>query len=97
MFIEVKKLQNLKVFLSIQLPSWPALHGQAWNSALGPFSIASKGVSQVKNPSGSAGDARITGSILGPEDPLEEAMATHSKYCCLENPVDRESGGLNSP
>ena len=26
---------------------------------------------------------------LGQEDPLEESMATHCKYSCLENPVDR--------
>jgi len=26
---------------------------------------------------------------LGWEDPLEKEMATHSKYPCLENPMDR--------
>ena len=26
---------------------------------------------------------------LGQEDPLEEGMATHSMYSCLENPLDR--------
>ena len=26
---------------------------------------------------------------LGQEDPLEEEMATHSQYSCLENPIDR--------
>ena len=26
---------------------------------------------------------------LDQEDPLEEGMATHSKYSCLENPIDR--------
>ena len=26
---------------------------------------------------------------LGLEDPLEEGMATHSQYSCLENPMDR--------
>ena len=26
---------------------------------------------------------------LGREDPLEEEMATHSRYHCLENPMDR--------
>ena len=25
------------------------------------------------------------------KDPLEEGMATHSSYSCLENPVDRGS------
>ena len=26
---------------------------------------------------------------LGQEDALEKEMATHSKYSCLENPMDR--------
>ena len=26
---------------------------------------------------------------LGQEDPLQEGMATHSSYSCLENPMDR--------
>ena len=26
---------------------------------------------------------------LGPEDPLEEEMATHSSILCLENSIDR--------
>ena len=26
---------------------------------------------------------------LGQEDPLEKGMATHSKYSCLENSIDR--------
>ena len=25
---------------------------------------------------------------LGREDPLEKEMATHSRYSCLENPMD---------
>ena len=25
------------------------------------------------------------------EDPLEKEMATHSRYFCLENPLDREA------
>ena len=32
----------------------------------------------VKNPPANA----------GPEDPLEEGMATHSSISCLENPTD---------
>ena len=28
---------------------------------------------------------------LGQEDPLEEGMVTHSKYSCLENPMDRRA------
>ena len=43
----------------------------------------------VKNLSASAGDVRDVGSIPGQEDPLEKGMATHSKYSCLENPMDR--------
>ena len=27
---------------------------------------------------------------LGWEDPLEEGVATHLQYSCLENPMDRE-------
>ena len=26
---------------------------------------------------------------LGQEDPLEKELATHSKYSCLENPMER--------
>ena len=34
---------------------------------------------------------------LGWEDPLEEAMATHTSISCLETPMDREEpGGLQS-
>ena len=34
---------------------------------------------------------------LGQEDLLEEAIATHSKYSCLGNRMDREGpGGLRS-
>ena len=51
----------------------------------------------VKNLPTNAGDARGTGSIPGSEDPLEEGMATHIQYSSLENPRDRESGGLPSP
>ena len=42
----------------------------------------------VKNLSASAGDVRDVGSVPGQEDPLEKGMATHSKYSCLENPMD---------
>ena len=28
---------------------------------------------------------------LGQKDPLEREMATHTQYCCLENPIDRGS------
>ena len=34
---------------------------------------------------------------LGWEDPLEERVATHLQYSCLENPTNREDpGGLQS-
>ena len=33
-------------------------------------------------------------SILGLEDLLKEGMAAHSSIPCLENPMDREAGGL---
>ena len=34
---------------------------------------------------------------LGWEDPLEEGVATHLQYSCLENPMDREEpDGLQS-
>ena len=42
----------------------------------------------VKNPSASAGDIRDKDSVLGQEDPLEEGMAIHSSYSCLQNPID---------
>jgi len=42
--------------------------------------------SVVKNPPVIAGDVGLS---LGREDPLEEEMATHSKYSCLGNPMDR--------
>ena len=33
---------------------------------------------------------------LGGEDPLEEGMATHIQYPCLENPMDRGAWRLQS-
>ena len=52
MFIEVKKLQNLNVFLSIQLCSAGLLRMGRGNvdSALGPFSIAPKGTFPGQEP-----------------------------------------------
>ena len=35
--------------------------------------------------------------ILGQEYPLEEEMPTHSKYSCLENPMDRGAWPYYSP
>ena len=43
----------------------------------------------VKNPSASVGNVRDMSRSLGWEDPLEEGMATHSSYSCLENSMDR--------
>ena len=41
-----------------------------------------------------AGDSRDMGSFSGLERSLEGKMATNSKNSCLENPMDREPGGL---
>ena len=35
-------------------------------------------------------------SILGLEDLLKEGVAAHCSISCLENPMDREAGGLQS-
>ena len=43
----------------------------------------------VRNLSANAGDARSAGSVPGRDNPLEEEMATHSSYFCLEKPMDR--------
>ena len=48
----------------------------------------------VKNPPISAEDIRDPGSILGPEDPMEEGMATHSSILAWRTPRTEESGGL---
>ena len=47
----------------------------------------------VKNPPANAGD---TGSILGPEDPLEEGMAVHSSILAWRIPWTEEPGGVQS-
>ena len=47
----------------------------------------------VKNPPANAGDA---GSVLGPEDPLEEGMAAQSSILAWEIPWIEEPGGLQS-
>ena len=41
---------------------------------------------QIKNPP-TVQETQV--QYLGWEDPLEKAMATHSQYSCLENPMDR--------
>ena len=48
----------------------------------------------VKNPPISAGDAGDVGSVLGPENPLEEEMATHSSILDWEISWTEEPGGL---
>ena len=53
----------------------------------------------IKNPPGNAGDIKDTGSIPGPEDPLEEGLAT-LHYSCLENRMDRgamDTGSYDGP
>ena len=45
----------------------------------------------VKYQLANAGDVRNLSLIPGLEDPLEEGMATHSNYSCLENPMDRQA------
>ena len=47
----------------------------------------------VKNPLVNAGDS---GLILGLGRPPEEGKGSPPQYSCLENPVDREPGGLQS-
>ena len=41
----------------------------------------------------SAGDTEDAGSILGPEDPLEKEMATHSSVLACEIPWTEAPGG----
>ena len=50
----------------------------------------------VKNPTANAEDARHSGSVLGWEDPLEKAMATHSTILTWKIPQREEPGGLQS-
>ena len=42
-----------------------------------------------KEPTASAGDTRVKGSIPDAEDPLEEGIATHSGIHAWRIPVDR--------
>ena len=61
------------------------------------FFRASQVALMVKNPPANAGDIRDTVRSLGREDPLEEGMATHSSYSCLENlPRTEQPSGLQS-
>ena len=50
----------------------------------------------VKNPPASAGGARDTVSIPGPEDSLEKEMATRYSVLAWKIPGAEEPGGLQS-
>ena len=53
-------------------------------------------VIMVKMPAANAGDIRDPVPSLGPEDPLEEGMATHSRILAWKLPWTEEPGGLQS-
>ena len=50
----------------------------------------------VKNPPANAGDIREGVQLLGWEDPLEKAMATHSSILDWRIPWSEEAGRLQS-
>ena len=50
----------------------------------------------VKNPPANTGDIRDTGSIPGSKRSPGGGQGSPLQYSCLENPMDRESGGLQS-
>ena len=50
----------------------------------------------TKHNTANAGDTRELGLSLGEEDPLEEGMATHSRFLPGESPWTEEPGGLQS-
>ena len=56
------------------------------------LSLGFPGGPNDKRPSCNAGDSRDAGSILGREDPLEEAMATHSSILAWRIPWTEEPG-----
>ena len=64
------------------------------------FKCDGKAASQVAlvvmNPPANAGDLRDVGSILGQEDPLEEAMATHSSILAWRIPRTEKPSWLQS-
>ena len=49
---------------------------------------------QVKNPLAMQETQEMRVQFLGWEDPLEEAMATHSSILAWKIPLTKESGGL---
>ena len=54
------------------------------------------GGSVIKNPPANAGDARDRGSIPGSGRSHGEGNGNPLQYSCLENPMDRGPGGLQS-
>ena len=58
--------------------------------------MASQVALVVKNPPANAGDFRDPGWSLSGEDPLEEAIATHSSILAWRIPWTEEPGGLQS-
>ena len=66
---------------------------------LGPFMTNSRGFpggSVVKNPPANAGDVGDMCSILGPEDALEQEMATHSSILAWKIPWTEEPGRVRA-
>ena len=57
---------------------------------------ASQGALVVKNLPANAGDIETWVQSLGWEDPLEEDMATHSRFLAGRIPWTKEPGGLQS-
>ena len=72
----------------------------AWQAARVRHDLVTKPSQQealvVKNWPASAGDTRDKVQSLGPEDPLEEGMATHSSIPAWRTPRTEEPGGLQS-
>ena len=56
--------------------------------------MASQVALVVKNPPANAGDLRDLGWSLDQEDPMEEAIATHSSILAWGIPWTEEPGGL---
>ena len=50
---------------------------------------ASPVAQQAKNPPGMQETQETQVQPLGRKDPPEEEMATHARYSCLKNPMDR--------
>ena len=57
---------------------------------------ASQAAQVVKNPPTSAGDTRDRGSIPGLGRSPGVGNGSPLQYSCLENPMDRGAGGLQS-